>query len=317
MCIIMAKPKGVALPSKETFRICYTNNPDGCGFMYVKDGQVIIRKGFMGYKNMYKEIKGLGDDKAVVVHFRIGTSGKNDQKTCHPYPISDDIKDLQRCYLKTDVGMVHNGIVPGYIDKNFPELNDTQVFIRDFLSKMKIINDKFYVYPEIQDLLEDITGSKLAFLDNEENIHYVGHFTEEDGVKYSNYNYKHTYSYVRSLSYPYYDNYWDNPSYYNGNDDYYKSKDTKLLDYDDMTDLGKEVSIDDYDKDDIDYDCYVEIKSGYYIGTQDDFFQIIENDKYGIDSLGNYFELTDQGFPGRVVLRNATLFDENCEEVMI
>ena len=44
MCIIVAKPKGQDVPSKEILKQCFTKNPDGAGMMYpvkVKDGKVL------------------------------------------------------------------------------------------------------------------------------------------------------------------------------------------------------------------------------------------------------------------------------------
>ena len=47
MCIIAAKPAGVAMPSPEQIEVMWHNNPDGGGIMYVKDGSVYIDKGYM------------------------------------------------------------------------------------------------------------------------------------------------------------------------------------------------------------------------------------------------------------------------------
>ena len=54
MCIIAAKPAGVNMPSYDTLRTMWNANNDGCGFMYVENGQVRIEKGFMKYKNFTK-----------------------------------------------------------------------------------------------------------------------------------------------------------------------------------------------------------------------------------------------------------------------
>jgi hypothetical protein len=47
MCIIVYKPKGKKLPKYETLKTCFENNNNGAGFMYVENGIVIIKKGYM------------------------------------------------------------------------------------------------------------------------------------------------------------------------------------------------------------------------------------------------------------------------------
>ena len=44
MCIIAAKPAGIALPNAETIETMWYANPDGAGFMYAHDGKVVIEK---------------------------------------------------------------------------------------------------------------------------------------------------------------------------------------------------------------------------------------------------------------------------------
>ena len=260
----------------------FENNPDGAGFMYVKDGQVVIDKGYMGYKNIYKKIRKLLEsegDRNIVVHFRIGTSGKNDQKTTHPYPISPDTDLLQKLKMTTDLGMVHNGIISGYEDKYRPDLNDTQVFIRDFLSILKGLNKQFYLMPRVEDMLEDMTGSKLCFLDTKDRITTVGYFYEVDGCLYSNTTYKESsYSYWQ-----YEDKYGDK--------------------YDD----------EEEDKTDLRF-RYLEI--GDRIALQyGGYVNVYYDDKYIMDNEGYIYTLDDTGNIEDMLYSNATVYDKNDEEV--
>lgn len=317
MCIILIKPKGKELPSKEIFRKCYTNNPDGCGYMYVENNEVVVKKGYMGYKNMYKELKKLGNDKGIVVHFRIGTSGNKDQKTCHPYPLSADVKDLQTTHYTTDVAMVHNGIITGYSDLSNNNLNDTQVFIRDFLSVLKDLDNEFYKNIKVQKMLKEITNSKLTFMNNKEEIFCVGDFIEDDGILYSNTTYKTSYWSTYNWD-KYYDErtktyrYKDNDDYEDEADIYYGSKsENALINY-------KDKENDNYrEEDDINYDNYVVIEPGYIVGTINDMMEIEYPDTYGIDDLGNFFTLQTNGFPRTMVWREATLYTPQYEEVII
>ena len=56
MCIIAYKPKGQALPSKETLQMCWNNNEDGAGYMFANDGRVWISKGFATFDKFYSVI---------------------------------------------------------------------------------------------------------------------------------------------------------------------------------------------------------------------------------------------------------------------
>ena len=195
MCIIVAKEKGQKLPSKDILKTCFERNNDGAGLMYVQDNKVVIDKGYMTFKSFYKRIKKLQKrfnsdltDKALVFHFRIGTSGENDKATTHPFPISSNSDDLRKTYFKTDLGMAHNGIISNYVYGD--DLSDTQNFVKDFVSVLKELNKKFFLNESVMKLLEREANSKLCFLDNKENIYYIGNFIEENGIKYSNYTYK-------------------------------------------------------------------------------------------------------------------------------
>ena len=147
MCIIVVKDKKNKLPKEEYLRNCFENNPDGAGFMYTKKGSVIIDKGYMTYKNFIKRYKKLCkkfnnfDNKALIMHFRIGTAGANSPQNTHPYPITDDKKLLHKTYVKTNLGMAHNGIIRAYNPpQNVKDINDTQNFIMNYES---IISHKY------------------------------------------------------------------------------------------------------------------------------------------------------------------------------
>ena len=126
------------------------------------------------------------------MHFRIGTAGANSRENTHPYPISYDKEVLHKTYYKTSLGMAHNGIISQYNPpKEDKTTNDTQNFIIKYVYPLYKHYRKFYKNKYIMDGLEDITGSKLAFLDKCDNIYLVGTFEkDENGVQYSNGNYK-------------------------------------------------------------------------------------------------------------------------------
>lgn len=310
MCIILVKPRGKALPSKQIFKNCFESNPDGCGYMYVENNKVRIVKGFMSYKNMYKRLKSLGD-RTIVVHFRIGTHGKNDQKTCHPYPITNDTKLLQSLRVLTDVGMVHNGIIHIENDTSGAHLNDTQMYIKTVLSVAKFISPTFYQKPEILNLLEEnIYGNKLCFLDKDEHLYYIGKFIESNGILYSNTSYLDSYK-TYLIPYKYKKTEYNHEYNYDGDRDTY---------YDDYI---KEYAIkeedEDYDDYEINYDNYTELQPGWCIQTKAlEFITVLAHDDYGMDDRGNVFRLQVTGFPyAQVLYRDCCVFDENFEEVIL
>lgn len=189
MCIIVYKPTDVAFPSKNTLKVCFENNPDGSGFMYADNGRVVIRKGFMTFKKFWKELNNVrnkvGDDKAYVMHFRIGTQGANSKELTHPYPLSGNMDDLKKTKFVTNIGIAHNGIISLTSDKA-EDYNDTMKFITDYMSLL-ITSIKFYKHQNIIDIINKLSGSKFAILD------YTGHcemtgkgWVTENGVYYSN-----------------------------------------------------------------------------------------------------------------------------------
>lgn len=236
MCIIVSKGKGVAMPSKTILQNCFNRNKDGAGLMYVNKGNVVIRKGFMTFKDFYDYIEKLErtydlTEKALVMHFRISTGGNVDAGNCHPYPVTADAQRLRCTRINTTLGMAHNGIISDYSRKD-KVLNDTQCFVRDCVSVLYEYDNEFYNNPRVMNMLKDVAGSKLCFLDANENIYYIGDFVEDEGIMYSNTTYKTYYSYpatkyvynkkTKKYEYLYddYDDYYD--SYYGGG--YYGSK---------------------------------------------------------------------------------------------
>lgn len=226
MCIIVVKDKNKPLPKKEYLKNCFENNPDGMGFMYLKHNKVIIDKGYMTYKSFEKRYDKLCKkfnnfkDLPLIMHFRIGTAGANSKENTHPYPISDDKRDLHKTYTKTDLGVVHNGIIYDYNpQKHQKDINDTQNFIMNYLYPLYKNWSTFYKNENILKGISSITDSKFAFLDRYGKIRLVGEFeTDEDGILYSNSNYKNNWYY--DYRYMYKDKYYYPVEYNTTNDTY-------------------------------------------------------------------------------------------------
>lgn len=218
MCIIIAKDKKANVPSMDIIKTCFEHNSDGAGLMYVDKGQVVIDKGFMSFRELEKRLEVLYKkfnnfkNKALVIHCRIGTSGTNTRENTHPYCISTNYKDLHRTKIFCDLGMVHNGVITEYTPvDNKHNTNDTQEFIMKYIAPLYEHYRDFYKNEYIMSGLADITGSRLVFLDTNDELYYVGDFVEDNGIKYSNTSYK-AYKFTYGYSYndtDYWNSWWD------------------------------------------------------------------------------------------------------------
>lgn len=191
MCIIVAKRKGIELPTKEILKNCFNYNSDGAGIMFNDGNQVFIEKGFMDFNSFYSRLEALDEEFNLVnsdlaLHFRISTSGNVDQGNCHPYPISTETSQLRNLSLVTDIGMAHNGVIRKHIPETRSILNDTQTFIKNFVYNMYSSNKEFLTVDANIKALEEEAGSKLCFI-TKDNMYIIGKFIEEtNGILYSN-----------------------------------------------------------------------------------------------------------------------------------
>lgn len=81
MCIIVYKPAGIELPSRETLRECWDNNPHGAGLMWADGERVNLQKGYMSWEDFEAALDEVtkGIDVAstpMALHFRIATHGE-------------------------------------------------------------------------------------------------------------------------------------------------------------------------------------------------------------------------------------------------
>ena len=218
MCIICIKKSGVEMPTRDTIKTMWANNPDGAGYMYTnKQKEVVIKKGFMTVDALLDSLDDLEKNHdliktPVILHFRIGTAGGNIAPNTHPFPITEKVPVLQKLRLKTDVGMVHNGVIS--IKTSQPDISDTMEYIKDRLSLRKLIDPEFYKNELTRQLMYREVTSKLAFMNGDGEIYLVGDFLDnaDTGLIYSNTTYKqHTY-YLRGKDFDY-DNWYNSYKY--------------------------------------------------------------------------------------------------------
>ena len=180
------------MPADSILANCYYSNPDGCGYM-VADGETVnIRKGFMTLDSFLDDMRAQGDltGRGVVMHFRIATHGEVKPACCHPFPVSNDLRELSATEFASRVAVAHNGIIPGMDTSD--DVSDTMCYVYSILAPLRGMHEDFMHDQNALDLIENTVKSKLCFLDNSGEIVTVGEFVEDGGVLYSNTSYLRT-----------------------------------------------------------------------------------------------------------------------------
>lgn len=257
MCIIVAKRRGVAMPSMETMYNCFVNNDDGAGYMYNHEGKVYGRKGFMTFEDFRDDLiaveqqVGSFEDKGVVLHFRIGTHGTNNQENTHPFPLTSDYKQMKELRWESNQGFAHNGIITAtsrHVDVNKKNVSDTMVFNKYYISPVSRHVDLSKDI-DLLDMFKLLSNGKLAFLNGKGVISTCGDFVEREGILYSNYTFN---MYVYS-GYSIYSSPWDDDydTYNDWKDDYigsFMSSATSEMEMDeDSLQIIREYAADDVD----------------------------------------------------------------------
>jgi len=196
MCIAIYKPSNADLPTLEQMNNCWESNPDGFGYCIRKDGKVEIHKGFMKQAQMVAEYEKLKKYKNydILMHFRIATHGGVNPQNTHPFPITDNIKDLGKQFIVCSKALIHNGILPIEPRKN--KISDTaELALR--LGEAGLRN------VEAVRLLDGFTGTNKIALMNGVGVVTLGKWIEEKGVYYSNstYSYSTYRAYTKSYDY--------------------------------------------------------------------------------------------------------------------
>lgn len=199
MCIIVAKPANIAMPSVEILANCFDRNPDGAGFMFNHKGKVYGFKGLMTFEEFmdkldYAEKKyGSFKEKGAVFHFRIGTHGTNIPANTHPFPITSKYKEMRQTAWVAQQGIAHNGVLYNFsyhADVKNEDVSDTMVFTKYCVAPLAQYTD-LATDSKIRDILNYISGtSRLAFMDGSGTIATCGTFERDGGILYSNDGYK-------------------------------------------------------------------------------------------------------------------------------
>lgn len=213
MCLAVAKPKGVELPSWEFLHNMYKNNDDGAGWAIAPgDGQVYIKKGFMTWEAFKASLEALQQtynvkECGMLLHARITTHGGTIPGLTHPFPIIADENALRKTAYVSPYAVVHNGIITltSSAARSRHQMSDTAVFIEKYISLIAQNRNWFYCKANIE-LIEKLADSKIAILNGEGDIIHTSGFTEDNGCLWSNTSYKD--GYFRKLGNTSYSSYY-------------------------------------------------------------------------------------------------------------
>ena len=212
MCIAIAKPIGVDIPSDDILTNCFNNNPDGAGFAFNHNNEVIIRKGYMKLKDFldafhkYDEKFGF-KNRGVLIHTRITTHGGTNPQMCHPFPINSDEGALKKIEYVSPYAIIHNGIISLTSSEatKKKDMSDTAIFVQKYLTKIAK-NKNWFNNKANMELVYELIDSKMAVLNGKGKIVMTNGFTEENGIFYSNSSYKEN-RYKRVYDWDWYDDY--------------------------------------------------------------------------------------------------------------
>lgn len=183
MCIIVAIPRSTPIDS-ETLYFCWEENPDGAGFSYYSKSlqKVQVNKGFMRYKNLYKELKNINISVSnefmefehnLVIHFRWATHGGISKAMTHPFEIVGKKKEL--------IAFHHNGMIPGF---GSVAVSDTA----DFTAKILVPLARSLSKPRFKaacEALTELISSRTCFHFPDGSFHLHGRWKKIDGIWFS------------------------------------------------------------------------------------------------------------------------------------
>lgn len=176
MCMAIVKKANATL-SHHMLRHCWRSNPDGGGFSYAENGELVFVKGLMtieAFLAAYDEHEPKFRDKNTLIHFRIGTSGYKNADNTHPF-------------RGKECAVIHNGIF--FSQPSGEARSDTRMLIEDSADLLT----KETVLSKLDAIGYYITrGNKVAFLfeDGEFALANKDSWEEHEGSVFSNLGYR-------------------------------------------------------------------------------------------------------------------------------
>lgn len=214
MCVILAVGKSAKFPTKNELNLCYMHNPDGAGFSYFDGRTTRFKKGYMTFEPFYADLLDVHQKyptSQFLLHFRIATHGAFDATMTHPFPLTCTDSRLMSLSGKSDVVIAHNGIIPMY---GKGQLSDTADYIKSVLYPLQTWKYNFFENEIMQGLIYNDIQSKLCIF-HQNKFTFIGKFTLESGIYYSNTNHRTVYKYPVQQYSSAYSSYFDYDEYEN------------------------------------------------------------------------------------------------------
>lgn len=164
MCVIIAKPAGVALPAENILFAAHQANPHGCGFATPTK----IYKS-LNYARFRKALSKVNPLDPCIIHFRLATHGSIKAGNCHPF-------------RRGNVMFAHNGILSIEPDG---DMTDSETAFQNFI--YPAIKTFGLYADETNEIIDYLIGySKFAIIQGDE-LRLDGDYQKmPDGCFYSN-----------------------------------------------------------------------------------------------------------------------------------
>jgi len=185
MCLVAAVKSGKL--DDDSIQYAFVNHSDGAGFAYVRDGKIVVEKGFFDIGDFTKAYMELGDNIGPhIIHFRNSTGGLVNAINCHPFQ------------PHPEVAFAHNGKIS--LIKSDSHFSDTFYFSNGVMTDILRNNGATIVEANwFPWFVGQAVGklNKLAFLTKNSKLVIVnedegeGHWSEGSASKiwFSNYSY--------------------------------------------------------------------------------------------------------------------------------
>ena len=194
MCVILQFDD--VMPKSSLLKNAEQTNRDGGGFAYIKDDLVHWEKGLhvtAKYVEKYVKKHKLTKKNNLIVHFRIGTHGENNDMLCHPFPLGlrkngQAVENSTRG-VTSEAVMFHNGIWHEYDDYAVKlAFNSNTIRIPDGDMSDSSIMAWCASHKGINFL--EFTGEKVIVLTPNGTVRYGDGWVTVDKVKCSNDNFE-------------------------------------------------------------------------------------------------------------------------------
>jgi hypothetical protein len=186
MCVIVIKPAGVEMPSKDHLKKCWADNPDGAGFSITRKGstETFVEKGFLTFKHFYKYLCRYveSNEDLVIMHFRWATHGYRSAGHTHPFPVAKSRSVLEKTKYTSNVVVFHNGIIK--MKNQPPTWSDTMYYVGGVMAYMNPL--------DIDLIMRHTKGSRMCIVQDGKPILLGDGWKEDEGLFYSNLGWKNS-----------------------------------------------------------------------------------------------------------------------------